>query len=82
MNRNQETAQKIIQEILDGARELTEEAIRALIQEDPEAVVFLLLEGTRRLKEALASQQAQKVAAPSGAIPPYEKPSKKGKKKK
>ena len=74
MNPNQETAQRILQEILEGVRELTEEAIRALIQEDPDAVVFLLIEQTRRLKEALAAQQTQKISTPSGMVPPYEKP--------
>ena len=82
MNKNQETAQQIIQEILTGTRELTEESIRALIKQDPEAVVFLIIEETRRLKEALASQQTKKVTTPSGMTPPYEKPVKKGKRKK
>ena len=82
MDRNQETAQKILQEILERRQELTEEAIRALMQEDPDATVFLILEAIRRLLKDLAAKEAQKVAAPSGMVPPYEKPAKKGRKKK
>jgi len=74
MNRNQETAQQILQEILEGVRELNEEAIRALIQEDPEAAVFLILEQALRLKKLLVAKQTQKISTPSGMVPPYEKP--------
>jgi len=76
MNQNQETAQRILQEILEGVRELTEEAIRTLLQEDPDAAVFLIFEAARRLKEALAAQQTKKLTTPSGMVPPYEKPTK------
>lgn len=82
MNQNQETAQRILQEILEGVRELTEEAIRALIQEDPEAALFLILEESRRLKELLASRHAKNVATPSGMVPPHEKSTKKTRDKK
>ncbi|MEW6236036.1 MAG: hypothetical protein AB1656_11665, partial [Candidatus Omnitrophota bacterium] len=82
MNQNRETAQRILQEILEGRRELSEEAIRALVQEDPEAAVFLILEAIHRLLKELAAQEAKKAAAPSGMVPPYEKPAKKGRKKK
>lgn len=80
MNRSHETAHKILQEILEGRRELTVEAIRALIQEDPEAAVFLILEETRRLKKAFAAQQTQNVSTPSGMVPPFKKSERKGKK--
>jgi len=82
MNQHQETAQRILQEILEGRRELTAEAIRALIKEDPEAAVFLILEETLRLKKTLASKQAKQTSTPSGMIPPHEKPGRKGEKKK
>ncbi|MEW6236723.1 MAG: hypothetical protein AB1656_15170, partial [Candidatus Omnitrophota bacterium] len=82
MNRNQETAQRILQEILEGRQELSEEAIRALVQEDPEAAVLLILEEAHRLLKDQAAKEAQKIAAPSGMVPPYEKPAKKGRKKK
>ena len=82
MDRNQETAQRILQEILERRQELTEEAIRALMREDPDATVFLILEAIHRLLKDLAAKEAQKVAAPSGMVPPYEKPAKKGRKKK
>ena len=76
MTQNQETAQKILREVLEGVRELTEETIRTLVQEDPEAAVFLILEQARRLKEALASQLQRKITTPSGMMAPYEKPAK------
>ena len=82
MNHDRETAQRILQEVLEGIRELTEEAIRALVQEDPEAAVFLILEETLRLKKFLASQQNKKITTPSGMVPPYEKSAKQKKDKK
>ena len=76
MNHNRETAQRILQEVLEGVRELTEEAIRALVQEDPEAAVFLILEQANRLTKTLKAQNTQEITTPSGMVPPYEKTSK------
>jgi len=82
MNRNRETAQEILQDVLETRRELSEAAIRALVQGNPEAAVFLILEETSRLLKALAAKEIQKIVAPSGMVPPNEKPAKKGRKKK
>jgi transposase len=73
MNTNLETAQKLIQEFLKGTQELTEEKIRVWLREDPELVIFFVLEQHRRLKEKLAAKQIRKITAPSGSIPLHEK---------
>ena len=83
MKKNQETAHTILLEILNGTRPLTEDGIRALVQEDPEIAVLLILEQARRLRDILGSKQRKAASTPSGMIPPHEKPNtQKDKKKK
>jgi len=74
MKKNQETAHTILLEILNGTRPLTEDGIRALVQEDPEIAVLLILEQARRLRDILGSKQRKAASTPSGMIPPHEKP--------
>jgi transposase len=59
----------------DGA--LSEEQARMIYEQGPEAVVFALLELTKRLAEqraAGAAQSHQTPSTPSGMKPPYQKP--------
>jgi transposase len=56
---------------------LTEEQARMIYAQGPEAVVFALLELTKRLAEqraAAAAQSHQTPSTPSGMKPPYQKP--------
>ena len=55
MNSKQETAKKFVQESLTGKRELNEEVVRALIQDEPELTLFLILEQNRRLQDTLVT---------------------------
>jgi hypothetical protein len=74
MKKNQEIANTILLEILNGTRPLTEDGIRALVQEDPAIAVLLILEQARRLRDILGSKQRKAASTPSGMIPPHEKP--------
>jgi hypothetical protein len=74
MKKNQETAHTILLENLNGTRPLTEDGIRALVQEDPEIAVILILEQARRLRDILGSKQRKAASTPSGMIPTHEKP--------
>ena len=56
---------------------LTEEQARELYQQGEEAVVFALLELTKQLAEARSPSVTP--STPSGMVPVYEKPAKKGK---
>jgi transposase len=73
MNDTQQNAKNRAKDLLQQGKSLTEDQVRQLMDNDPDAVVFYIL--------LLQAKNAVKTSTPSGMVPVYEKPSTKKRKK-